>query len=80
MSRRESLALAAMERLDPTDKAILQLTLVDGLKPGKIAEILKLSSDVVRQRKVRATRRLMDFVANRSQKLITSYSTNRRMR
>jgi len=80
MNRRETLALAAMERLDPTDKAILQLTLVGGLKPGKIAEMLKLSSEVVRQRKVRATRRLMDFVANQSQKLVTSYSTARRMR
>ena len=80
MNRRETLALAGIERLDPTDKAILQLNLVDGLKPGKIAEMLKLNSDVVRQRKLRATRRLIQFVENQSQKLIASYSTARRMR
>jgi RNA polymerase sigma-70 factor (ECF subfamily) len=80
MNRRETLALAGIERLDPTDKAILQLTLVDGMKPGKIAELLKLSSDVVRQRKLRATRRLIQFVENQSQKLLASYSSARRMR
>jgi len=80
MNRRETLALAGIQRLDPTDKAILQLTLVDGMKPGKIAELLELSSDVVRQRKVRATRRLIQFVENQSQKLLVSYSSARRMR
>jgi DNA-directed RNA polymerase specialized sigma24 family protein len=65
--QRRVLAMNAIAGLDPTDKMILQLTLVEGLKPGKIAERLGMSSDVVRQRKIRATRRVADYVADRSQ-------------
>ena len=57
----------AIAALDPADKIILHLTLVDGLKPGVIAQKLGLSPEVVRQRKVRATRRVAEFVAERSQ-------------
>jgi RNA polymerase sigma factor (sigma-70 family) len=64
---RESLALSAISSLEPLDRTILQMTLIDGLKPGIIAERLRLSSDVVRQRKVRATRRVIKFVQTRSQ-------------
>ena len=64
---RELLALHAISSLDSVDKAILQMTLVDGLKPGVIAGILQLSPDVVRQRKLRATRRVIDFMRNPSQ-------------
>ena len=64
---RELLALHAISSLDSVDKAILQMTLVDGLKPGVIAGILQLSPDVVRQRKVRATRRVIEFMRNPSQ-------------
>ena len=79
-SQREELALRAMEHLDPIDKAILQMTLVEGMKPGRIAERLQLSSDVVRQRKVRATRRVIDFVARQSQNPVGSYSTGEKKR
>jgi RNA polymerase sigma factor (sigma-70 family) len=64
---RKTLALSAISSLEPLDKTILQMTLVDGLKPGVIAERLRLSPDVVRQRKLRATRRVIDFVRNQSQ-------------
>jgi RNA polymerase sigma-70 factor (ECF subfamily) len=64
---RETLALKAISSLDSLDKTILQMTLVDGLKPGVIAERLRMSPDVVRQRKLRATRRVMDFVRGPSQ-------------
>jgi RNA polymerase sigma-70 factor (ECF subfamily) len=64
---RETLAMRAIASLEPLDRTILQMTLVDGLKPGVIAERLRLSSDVVRQRKVRATRRVIDSVERRSQ-------------
>jgi RNA polymerase sigma-70 factor (ECF subfamily) len=64
---RENLAMSAIASLEPIDRSILQMTLVDGLKPGLIAERLRLSSDVVRQRKVRATRRVMEFVQRKSQ-------------
>jgi len=64
---RENLAMNAIASLEPIDKTILQMTLVDGLKPGTIAQRLGLKSDVVRQRKLRATRRVIDFVRGQSQ-------------
>jgi RNA polymerase sigma factor (sigma-70 family) len=64
---RENLAMSAISSLDPLDKSILQMTLVEGLKPGVIAQRLQLSPDVVRQRKLRATRRVIDFVRRQSQ-------------
>jgi len=64
---RETLAMDAISSLEPLDKTILQMTLVDGLKPGVIAERLSLNPDVVRQRKLRATRRVIDFVRRQSQ-------------
>ena len=72
--QRESLAARAIESLDPTDKAILQMTLVHGLKPGVIAERLRLNPDVVRQRKLRATRRVMEFGAKASQHALSNHS------
>ncbi|MGB8258729.1 MAG: sigma-70 family RNA polymerase sigma factor [Terracidiphilus sp.] len=64
---RERRALEAIEALEPTDRAILQLTLIEGLKPGAIARRLDLNPDLVRQRKLRATRRIVEFVTGRSQ-------------
>jgi RNA polymerase sigma factor (sigma-70 family) len=64
---REELAMNAIFSLEPLDKTILQMTLVDGLKPGVIAQRLGLNPDVVRQRKLRATRRVIDFVRRQSQ-------------
>jgi DNA-directed RNA polymerase specialized sigma24 family protein len=64
---RETLAMNAIASLEPLDKTILQMTLVDGLKPGIIAQRLRLNPDVVRQRKLRATRRVIDFVRRQSQ-------------
>jgi RNA polymerase sigma factor (sigma-70 family) len=64
---RQTQALDAISSLDPVDKTILQMTLVEGLKPGVIAKRLGLPSDVVRQRKVRAIRRVTDIVRSPSQ-------------
>jgi RNA polymerase sigma factor (sigma-70 family) len=64
---RETLALRAISSLDAVDRSILQMTLVDGLKPGIIAERLRLNPEVVRQRKLRATRRVINFVQRQSQ-------------
>jgi len=76
---RRILAMEAIAELDPCDRIILHLTLVEGVKPGMIAERLGLSPDVVRQRKVRATRRVAESVANRSQKpLLTHYTTGKK--
>ena len=54
----------ALNRLDPLDREILRLTLVEGHKPGTICEMLQMSSDVVRQRKTRATRKTAEFLKN----------------
>jgi len=64
---RETQALQAISSLDPTDRSILQMTLVDGLKPGVIAHRLNLNPDVVRQRKLRAIRRVTDLLRRQSQ-------------
>jgi RNA polymerase sigma-70 factor (ECF subfamily) len=72
--QREQLAGDAIASLDPLDRSILQMTLLDGLKPGVIAQRLQLSPDVVRQRKLRATRRVIEIVRGLSQ----SSSSNHR--
>jgi len=61
-------AMEAIASLEVMDRSILHLTLVDGLKPGAIADKLRLSPEVVRQRKLRATRRVIDLVKGQSQK------------
>jgi RNA polymerase sigma-70 factor (ECF subfamily) len=60
-------AMHAIAGLDSLDRSILQMTLVDGLKPGIIAERLRLKPDMVRQRKLRATRRVVEMVRRQSQ-------------
>jgi RNA polymerase sigma-70 factor (ECF subfamily) len=64
---REKQAMHAISNLGSLDKTILQMTLLDGLKPGVIAERLRLKPEVVRQRKLRATRQVIDFVRCQSQ-------------
>ena len=55
--------------LDEIDRAVLDLTLGQGLKPGEIARRLGLSPDVVRARKSRAIRKVIEEVkpASRNQ-------------
>ncbi len=67
----------AISALNPTDQSILQLTLAEGLKPGVIAERLRLNPDVVRQRKLRATRKLVEFVSRLSQKKLAAHIKER---
>jgi RNA polymerase sigma factor (sigma-70 family) len=64
---RRLIAQKAIASLNDVDRSILQMTLVDNLKPGVIAERLGLGPDVVRQRKLRATRRMMEIVRELSQ-------------
>jgi RNA polymerase sigma factor (sigma-70 family) len=71
--RREVLVTVALSSLDPTDKKILEMTLLDGLKPGIIAQRLRLTPEVVRQRKLRATRRVVEFINSQSQKPASSH-------
>jgi RNA polymerase sigma factor (sigma-70 family) len=59
---RRALVARGLEAIAPTDREVLQLTLVDGLHPREIAQRLSLTSDVVRQRKARALKRLLAVV------------------
>jgi RNA polymerase sigma-70 factor (ECF subfamily) len=77
---REQSALRAIESLDKLDRVILQMTLVDGLKPGIIAAQLNLNPDMVRQRKLRATRRVVELVRTESQKPHTRHIHTREVR
>jgi RNA polymerase sigma factor (sigma-70 family) len=76
----EGRALEAISSLEPVDRNILHLTLIDGLKPGVIAERLHLSPDVVRQRKLRATRRVIQIVHGTSQKGFPSHIAEERVK
>lgn len=59
-------AIQEIDKLDHDDRRILAMTLVDGLKPGEIAATLSLTSEVVRQRKSRAIKRLAARLGFRS--------------
>ena len=73
----QALAARGISALDPVDRSILELTLVEGLKPGAIARRLHLSPEVVRQRKMRATRKVVDFISQLSQNNPTAHFKER---
>jgi RNA polymerase sigma-70 factor, ECF subfamily len=56
----------ALSTLGASDREVLLLTLVDGLKPGEIAEKTGLSPDVVRTRKSRALKRVLEAIDSQS--------------
>jgi RNA polymerase sigma factor (sigma-70 family) len=66
--RNEQLAIvhAVLEKLEPLDQSILRMTLVEGLKPGEIADRLGMKSELVRKRKSRAVRKAREIARNRS--------------
>lgn len=68
-SERHGLVREALRELDPTDQEILARTLVDGQKPGHIAAALGLTSEVVRQRKSRATKKVAEYIKKLSQSM-----------
>ena len=61
-TERADLVRQALGALDSTDRKILSLTLVEGLKPGEIALRLGLTPEVVRTRKSRAVRKVTERV------------------
>jgi RNA polymerase sigma-70 factor (ECF subfamily) len=65
--QRLAVALAACERLEPTDRRILRMTLLLGKQPAVIARELKMSPEVVRQRKTRSLRKVIEIVRGPSQ-------------
>jgi RNA polymerase sigma factor (sigma-70 family) len=80
VEERESLAMDAISNLEPVDRTILQMILIDGLKPGAIAHRLNLSPDVVRQRKLRAIRRVTSLLRGASQTEAPSDTTLERIK
>lgn len=67
-SERRQFVNRALASVPSTDRRILMLTLVDGLKPGEIAARLGLNGEVVRARKSRALRKVVAYVRSLSQK------------
>jgi RNA polymerase sigma factor (sigma-70 family) len=65
---RISLVRRALEQLDATDQEILVATLVEGQKPGEIANLMGLTPEVVRQRKSRAVKKVVELLKTRSRK------------
>jgi RNA polymerase sigma-70 factor (ECF subfamily) len=64
MEENERLQLVhqALADLGDADRQILWMTLVEGRKPGDIADALGLSAEVVRTRKLRAKKKVTEFV------------------
>ena len=56
----------ALSELGQADREVLLLTLVDGLKPGEIAVRTGLTPDVVRTRKSRALKRVVEEIDRQS--------------
>lgn len=67
---RRALVRRSLARLNRADRGILTMTLVDGLKPGEIAYRLGLTSEVVRARKSRALKKVVDRVGELSRKRV----------
>jgi RNA polymerase sigma factor (sigma-70 family) len=58
----------ALERIDPRDRLILLLTLVEGMNPREIAPRVGLSAENVRTRKMRAIRQVREELQKLSRK------------
>ena len=72
-AERQRMMLAAMAELGAADRQVLTMTLVDGMKPGEIAENTGLTPDVVRTRKLRAVRRILEAIEGRSRNAPTRH-------
>jgi RNA polymerase sigma factor (sigma-70 family) len=64
---RQHAARQAIATLEAHERAVLLLSLVDGLAPGEIAARLGILPDAVRQRKSRALKKLSEILGTRSQ-------------
>ena len=67
-SERMGLVRRALAFLGSTDRRILLLTLVEGLKPGQIGAQLGMTSEVVRARKSRALKKTIERVKRLSRR------------
>jgi len=65
-AERTDLVADALQSLDEPERAVLELTWRENLSPRQIARTLGLSSDVVRTRKSRALRKVIEWVRLRT--------------
>lgn len=72
-AERQRVINGALAELGPADREVLLLTLVEGMKPGEIAEKTGLTPDVVRTRKSRAIKRVLEVIESRSQNAAASH-------
>jgi RNA polymerase sigma-70 factor (ECF subfamily) len=72
-AERRRLMARALSALGSADREVLLLTLVQGLKPGEIAARTGLSPDVVRTRKSRALKRVLETLDSRSQNSVVRH-------
>jgi len=61
-AERARLVEETLEGMRRQDREILQMTLVEGKKPGEIAASLGLTAEVVRTRKLRASRKIAELL------------------
>ena len=66
LHERVDLVRLSLDELDPLDRAILGMTLVEGMKPGEIAGRLGMKGELVRKRKSRALKRVRELIQTRS--------------
>jgi len=71
-AERNALVRRALSLLDSRDRRILLLTLVNGLKAGEVAVRIGLTSEVVRARKSRALKKMIELVGTLSQRSRTT--------
>lgn len=67
-TERSAVVRRALSSLESIDRKILLLTLVNGLKPGEIAARVGLTSEVVRARKSRALKKMIERVKKLSRR------------
>jgi RNA polymerase sigma-70 factor (ECF subfamily) len=72
-AERRRLLAGALATLSPSDRQVLRMTLVEGLKPGEIAERIGASAEVVRTRKLRAVKRLLEVLETRSRNALVRH-------
>jgi RNA polymerase sigma-70 factor (ECF subfamily) len=74
---RAVLVRRAIGALDSTNRRILLLTLVEGLKPGEIATRLGLTPEIVRTRKSRAVKRAAEHMRRLSRTARVTFRDHR---
>jgi RNA polymerase sigma factor (sigma-70 family) len=64
-SERIDLVRRSLDELDPVDRTILGLTMVEGMRPGEIADRLGMRGEMVCKREARALRRVREVIRAR---------------